>query len=329
MKVAVLGLGSIGLRHARNFTSLGAQVIGYDPSAERSTLWQAEGGAIAGSRDAALAASDAVVVASPSGLHLSDIAAAVAAGRHMLVEKPLAHTDQGVEVLLDRAQQSGLIVAAAFNLRFLPAVERARQVIMQDMIGKPLWARLICSSYLPDWRPHQDHLAGYANDPRAGGVLFDIIHEFDLACHLLGPAHTQAAVAGNTHSIGLDTEDCADVLLRHASGPIANIHLDYVTRPRRRTVEVAGTHGMLVLEVSQSSLTIYAPDGGIADKYVWDQPASDSYIAEAKDFLAAITGRVAPRCDGREALSVLRLVLKARELAGLAVSSGVARLENA
>lgn len=316
--IGVLGLGSIGLRHARNLICLGREVVGFDPSPDRSDMLRRAGGQPAGSRDDVLRRCCAVVIATPSQYHLADLDAAVSSGRPALVEKPLAHDPDAAESILDHAAASNLIVFAGLNLRFHPAVRMAKDILVRGELGTPLWARLIGASFLPDWRPHQDHRTGYAAAIGTGGVLFDLIHEFDLAVHLLGPASTVHAVARNTGTLGIPTEDCADVLLVHAgAGLHSSLHLDYVTRPRRRVTEIAGTGGLLEIDLFARRLKVFEPNGSVRIEEVFPGSFDEDYMDEMKAFLACLDGTASPACDGREALAVLKQVARARKIAEL------------
>lgn len=315
--IAVLGLGSIGMRHAANALALGRPVIGFDPSPERRALLERAGGTAVAERRAALAAARAAVIASPSEHHLDDLAAAVAAGCHVLVEKPLAHRIDGIAALLDDADATGRVVAVAMMLRLHPAVVRARTLLADGALGRPLWGRFLAALYLPDWRPGQDWRQGYANDPRTGGALFDYIHEIDLAAHLLGPARALACVAGRSETLGLASEDVADVVLDHPGAVRSAIHVDYVTRPRRREAEIAGTGGLLRLDLDRRRLTRWDVAGEVVEDTTFPGTYADDYVEEMRQFLAATRGEVPPACPCREALAVLDCLISARTLAGL------------
>ncbi len=317
MTLAVLGLGSMGLRHARNILALGETVAGFDPDPARRALIAEAGGRAAESREEALDGARADVIASPNAWHLDDVAAALDAGCHVMIEKPLAHTVDGLESLLDTARKRSLVVFVAQNLRVHPSVLAAKDALDDGALGEPLWSRSIASSYLPDWRPAQDHRAGYAADPRTGGAIFDFIHEFDLAAHLLGPFETVAAVARCSGTIEIEAEDCVDAILRHERGVLTNLHLDYVTRPGCRVTEVAGTAGVLRLDISGRRLWRFDPAGEVVEDRSFGGEHADDYVTELKVFFACMAGEAEPSCDGREALAVLRQVVKARALAGL------------
>jgi len=317
MIVAVLGLGSIGLRHAANLLALGHDVIGFDPSPDaRDALVRLRARATA-TRQEALAGSAAAIIASPSAQHASDLQAAIEAGLHVFIEKPLAHSLEGIDEVLRNAATKDLVVFAALNQRFNPAVTAARELLSAGRIGRPLWARLISSSYLPDWRPQQDYRKGYAADPRTGGVIFDLVHEFDIATYLFGPARAVAAAATRTGRLEIAAEDCADVVLRHDSGLQSNLHLDFATSPAYRQVEVGGDAGLLAVDVRGRSLMVYDESGETTLEQRFDSTAEQEYRAEMTQFLRCVEGLETPACEGDEALAVLRQVIAARELCGL------------
>ena len=316
-KVAVLGLGSIGMRHARNLAAHGVQVFGYDPDPERRASLASMGQESADTRDEAIGKTDAVIIASPTQYHLEDLKAVVSAGRHALVEKPLAHTDAGLAAILAEAQGKSLNIVVGHNLRHHPAVIAAREIIADGALGTPTWSRMHFSSWLPDWRPGTDYRKGYAADPKTGGVMFDLSHEFDLAVFLLGPASVSAAVARNTGLLEIASEDCADILLAHESGVCSSLHLDYASHARRRVAEVGGGNGRLSIDLDARHLTQFNGKNGCIRDETFTGDYGTDYAVEIASFLACVRGEAEPVCPASEAMCVLNLVLNARQRAGL------------
>lgn len=315
--VAVLGLGSIGLRHARNLIALGCNVTGFDPDPQRRELLDAAGGTSLADSAAALDGCAAAVVASPSHQHRSDLARAIDAGLHVFIEKPLSHTASGMGELLAQAAAKERIVFAGLMLRWHPCVELAREILADGRLGELLWARATYGSWLPDWRPHTDYRMGYAADPETGGVLFDLIHEFDLMQHLLGYAEVAGAAVRRSGLLDMPSEDIAEVVLRHPNGLLTSLHVDYLTRPAVRTVEIAGAEGQISLNLNTRHFAHRDREGALANERMMPGSYADDYIAEMRDFVACIDGRQAPRCDGTEALQVLTTVIAARRMCGL------------
>ena len=315
--VAVIGLGSIGLRHARNLHKLGHRVLGFDPSPQARQQFVIETGGDTAERHSVLSRADAVVVASPSRVHLQDLADTIAAGKPALVEKPLGHSAEVANAILQRAERAGLVVAVVQNLRFRVAVMRVRELLGAGRIGRPIWANFECGSWLPDWRPCTDYRQGYAADRETGGVIFDNIHEIDLAVHLLGPAELCAAVASRTGLLDIASEDMADIVLEHEDGCQTRIHIDFVTRPRRRCFTITGTGGVMSVDLRTGILSIIdADDSKTADETVGFDVNAE-YVAVIEDFLNAVRTGAPPACPANEALIVLQIACAARRLAGL------------
>ena len=315
--VAILGLGSIGLRHAGNLLVLGCNVTGFDPDPKRRELLNAAGGTALADHEAALEGCTAAVVASPSHHHRADLARVIDAGLHVFIEKPLSHTVSGMGELLEQAAAKERIVFAGLMLRWHPCVEQAREILADGRLGELLWARATYGSWLPDWRPHTDYRKGYAADPQTGGVLFDLIHEFDLMQHLLGSAEVAGAAARRSGLLDMQSEDIAEVVLRHPKGLLASLHVDYLTRPPVRTVEIAGAEGQIRLDLNRRHFAHRDHEGALVNEQMMPGSYADDYIAEMRDFVACIDGRQAPRCDGAEALQVLETVIAARRMCGL------------
>lgn len=316
MHIGVIGLGSIGLRHARNARGLGATVTGFDPDEARRTLCAEAGCTVTADENDIFEQCDAVVICSPNRFHLDHLRRAVQAGRHALVEKPLAHTLDGLLPLLDGADARGLVVGAAMNLRFHPVAQAARRLVTDDVCGKPLWARFIMSSYLPAWRPHQDYSQGYTADRDTGGVIFDVIHEPDLACFILGAGDAVAASAYNTGTLNIPTEDCADFVIDHGVCRSA-IHVDYVSTHKRRFFEIQCTSGFIQGDLLARRITAHNTDGKITHDESFPGSFDDDYVAEMHAFLTAASGGAQYPCPARDSYDVLRAVLQVRKLAGL------------
>jgi predicted dehydrogenase len=313
----ILGLGSIGLRHARNLLALGRGVAGFDPDAGRRALLAEAGGEVLDEREAALARAAngaAVLIAGPSCTHRGDLLSVLPLDVPVFVEKPLATRLDGVAEALAAARSP---VSVGHNQRLNPAVESASALLSQGRLGVPLWARAICASYMPAWRPSQDHRRGYAADPLSGGVIFDTIHELDLLHHLLGPFETVGAWARCSGTIGIASDDVADITLRHATNVQSTVHLDYLTRPSLRVTEIACTEGRIVIDVAARSIWAAEADGAI----VLDQRApgtiDDDYVRLMERFVACAEEGARPLCHGTEALAVLTETVRARRIAGL------------
>jgi predicted dehydrogenase len=323
MKIAVLGGGSIGLRHAQNAAAMNCAVTVYDPDSASLARAKALGLEAQPCRSAALAAADAAIVASPSRFHMVDAIDSVEHGCHVLIEKPMATSTSGMDTLLKTSDARGVRVFVAQNLRVHPAVKRAVEFIQQSRLGTLLWSRLIASSYLPSWRPGSDHRANYTSNPRTGGAIFDYVHELDLAWHLLGRYEVQACIARSTGTLGISAEDTADIVVRHDSGLISNIHVDYVSPIPERITSIAGTDGRIDIDIPGRRLRLLDNRGATVAYHGFGGEHADDYRTELVEFFAGINGtRASLLSDGTESNAILKQVLEARSLAKLPADDG-------
>ena len=315
MKIGILGLGSIGSRHATNLISQNIKVIGWDINEESRKNFNKLGGNLAISYEEFFERIDSIIISTPNANHYEDFKLAVKKGLHIFIEKPFAHTEKNIDKLLKIQDQNNKIVFAGLNLRFHPAVQFAKEKIT-DM-GIPIWARFVASSYLPDWRPGKDYQSNYAADKKTGGVIFDFIHEFDLACHILGSAKVVSSISSSSNLIDIESDDCADIVLEHLNGQRSSIHVDYLTRPAFRNSDIVCEKGRINIDIKNRIIKIFDNKNKIIENKTYESSINDDYKKEILSFLECIKGKEKPLCNGWEALEVLKIVLAARKKSGL------------
>ena len=171
LRAAIAGTGFIGAVHARSARLAGARIVGVAASSPESARQAAAALGAERAFDSAeeLVASpdvDVVHVCTPNHLHLPLALAALAAGKHVICEKPLALDVAGAHELVDAAADAGLRAAVPFVYRYYPTVREARERVRSGQTG-PL--RLVHGSYLQDWllRPEDDN---WRVDTRLGGA---------------------------------------------------------------------------------------------------------------------------------------------------------------
>jgi predicted dehydrogenase len=293
VRVAVLGQGSIGRRHAGLLVEMGHEVIAFDP------VDQAEvpGVTRAASEEAALDGSDAALVATPSSEHLRQARLALEADLPVLVEKPLATSSDGVAELERLAAERGLQLGVAMNLRFHPGVARLRELKAQGALGRILRAACWCGSWLPGWRPGSDYRTSYsARKALGGGVLLDAIHELDYLTWLLGPARSVSATLAQVSDLEIDVEDVALLQLEMDSGAVATVALDYFDRDYNRGCRLVGAEATAEEKLTPADIV-------------------PTYAAELEAFLDSVRNGGSPSTTVGEARHVLEIVDAARRSA--------------
>jgi predicted dehydrogenase/L-amino acid N-acyltransferase YncA len=299
VRVAVLGQGSIGRRHAGILRELGCEVVTFDPAFEGREA----------SEEAALAGAGAAVVASPPSEHERQALLALDKGVPVLVEKPLAVNAEGATRIEARCTQTGGIVDVAMNLRHHPGVLGVR-ALMGD-IGRVVRASAWSGSWLPGWRPGADYRLSYSSRRAlGGGVLLDAIHEIDYVLWLLGPARRAGGMTAHASSLELDVEDVATVNIEHESGALSSITLDYVDRAYHRGCRVVGEHGSLHWDWTRATVRFDHADGS-SDEHPAAADVAPTYHAQMHRFLSVARGEAAPLIGvgcGRAALEIVDAV---------------------
>jgi predicted dehydrogenase len=270
----------------------------------------------------ALERSEIAVIASPNHLHREQLERALEAGCDVLVEKPLATASEGMDGTLARARAEGRVVGVGNNLRFVEAIERARQILEEGMLGLVIRARADFGFDLRAWRPGRDFRDSYSARPeQGGGVLLDAIHEFDYLYWLFGDVRRVCCIAGSRSSLGLEVEDVACAVLDFSAGVVAEVALDYASGVYRRGFEIVGEEGVATWRWGDGAVVVV----GKAESHAFDvRPADDMYSRLLDDFLGAVAERRDPRTSGDEGLAVLRVVEAAAEAShrGIAVEIG-------
>jgi len=181
--IAVIGCGSIGVRHLRNLMMMGQEnLIAVDTSAARLTDARAQVDNLRTYLSFERALEDnpqAAIIATPPATHSTIAVPLITAGIPVLIEKPLAHTLFSGKTIQAAEYATDTLACVGYSMRFHPAVQLIRDELLQE-IGKPLYARAEVGQYLPDWHPGEDYRQWYmAHADQGGGALLDLSHEID------------------------------------------------------------------------------------------------------------------------------------------------------
>lgn len=236
---------------------------------------------------------------------------ALSGGADVLVEKPFALNIADIEEIYADAKRYGQRVWGVCNMRFHPAIETIKRALPK--IGKPLSARAHFSHRLSQMRPAGVSVYA-ASAPDGGGVILDCIHEVDLMQWLLGPISRVRGWSGRIGQDRIEADDIADLQVELQSGCHGTIHFDFLSRLRRRGMEIIGTDSTLIWQA-----TGRRPEAGelvIGDhrgeEVLWQDDSVDGeaqYRAMLKAFLDGGEGLQTPG----EALRVVAVALAAHE----------------
>jgi len=319
MRALIVGLGSIGRRHARNWAALG---LGPVAVCRQMGSRQPEPLGIEAREftdlDTALAGRpDVVLVTNPTSRHVQTACQEIQAGAHVFIEKPIGHKLDGLTDLLHEADRGKRTLMVGYNLRFHPGLARFRQLVQQGAVGRPVSARAEAGEYLPDWHPWEDYRASYSGrTDLGGGALLTFSHELDSLCWVLGAPARLMAMAAHASSLQIDAEDTADLVLQFADGPLASVHVDYLRRPPSRSLEIVGEDGVLRWEYAEDRVLRYLPATRQWRVEEGDRrfQRNDMYLAELDHFARCVRGEIErPLIDGKQGAAILAITLAALE----------------
>jgi predicted dehydrogenase len=279
-------------------------------AAERTRAFAAALGATAyGSVDELVAdpAVDAVWIAAHDPLHEPIGLRCLNAGKHVLMEKPLATSAAGARRLIAAAEQAGVVLRVGCHQRFRPVYAQLREIVAAGELGDLGFASLQFS-----WEFNEERVNGSwratLHDSGGGWVLKEFgAHLLDLMLWWTGgPAEVRGAVLA-TRRHAVETEDSAAVLLALHGGAIGTIEVSAAMTGRTHAVHLQGTRGWVraqdvwrgegTLQRSDGALIQYAHEGFLAP-----------YVAQLADFAGAVDGEPGVGADGHDGLAVLEVV---------------------
>ena len=321
MTILICGLGSIGRRHLRNLQALGRDDVVLLRTG-KSTLPEddLEGLPVETELDQALVRwrPEAVVVSNPTALHLEVAIPSAEAGCHLLIEKPVSHTMEGIKDLSEALKRGGGQVLVGFQFRFHPGLRAVKRLMEEGAIGRVISARALWGEYLPDWHPWEDYRLSYsARSDLGGGVVLTLCHPFDYLLWLVGEVESVSAEIGTLGALELDVEDTAEVLLSIKEGILASVHLDYNQRPASHWLEIVGTEGTIQWDNTDGMVRTWT---AVENQWHETPPPNgfernDMFLDEMRHFIEIIDGKTTPLCSLEDGIRVLEIVLAACESA--------------
>lgn len=306
LRVGLIGAGGISQVHATGWAALGAPVTVYSHDGAEA-LAAEYGFSIAGDLQALLAASDIVDIVTSSGSHKELALAAIAAGKHVICEKPLAVSSADARELADAAEAAGVRLFPAHVVRFFPEYAEVKRQVDGGRVGEPAVLRFVRSGQAPragSW---------FFDEDAGGGIVLDqMIHDLDQARWLAGEV-TQVYAVQSPPSVdgivpGIVT---AHVTLTHAGGAISHVQGTWGPNGAvfRTSADVAGTRGTLAIDSSTDAASVLDfPAGEAGAGYLPPETTAVSpYTRQLAAFHRAIaegTDTVVAAEDGIRAVAI-------------------------
>jgi len=315
LRALVVGFGSIAQRHIANLRAGGGvgDIIVVRPSgrpadAPRDLRF------VDDVVEGLAARPQLAIIASPSAAHAAALLPILGARVPCYVEKPPVTSENDLQRVLALLDGSEPLTMTGCNLRFLPSLQKMREALKRGDAGVPVRASFEAGQWLPDWRRGRDYRASYsARADDGGGVLLDLVHEFDCARWFFGEFDRVLALSARLRRLEISAEDTACVLLGRERGPFVTVAVDYVARQRIRRYEIVGDEGTLEWDLGARSLTLTTPkEVRVLDQTAEGFDTDATYRSAMACFLGGVRGGARPAPDLREGLASTELVLRAK-----------------
>ncbi|MCH2374469.1 MAG: Gfo/Idh/MocA family oxidoreductase [Planctomycetes bacterium] len=328
--VAIVGCGMISEFQAQAINSLpDARLVGFfnrtrASAEERSSQY---GGRVFDSIDDLVADTEveAVSICTPSGAHLEPALAAAAAGKHLMVEKPLEVTVERVDQIIEACRQGNVQLGAIFPRRFQDASRILKSAIDDGRFGTVSLADVYIKWYRSQEYYDSGGWRGTWNLDGGGALMNQGIHGIDLLQRLMGGGRDVVAFTDTRSHERIEVEDVASASVRFKNGALGSIEGSTGCWPGTKIrVEIGGSTGSVVME-DETFLTwtfeddrpededirkTYGPREGLSGGGAGDPRAIDfeGHRRQFEDFAQSIREGRPPACDGREARAAVGII---------------------
>ena len=299
IRVGVIGVGVMGYNPARVLSDLpGATMVGIaapDQAQREKAAALLSCTAVPSLAHLIELGVDAVVVSAPTHLHHDIALEAIEAGKHVLVEKPIAPTVAEGEAIVAAARAKGVALMVGHVERFNPAVEAIKNAIRGEEILS------IGITRVGPFPPRMSNV----------GVVIDLaVHDIDLICHFTGSQI--AEVQPQVKAAVAEREDIALLQFRTENGVLAHINTNWLTPFKARTVHVATRNKYVIGDLLTRQVTEcfdYKPDGSYSMRHL-PVAYAEPLRVELSRFLEAIRGEKAPAVTGEDGVASIATAIR-------------------
>ena len=301
VNVGVIGVGAMGENHVRVYHKIEeANLVAVSDVSERALKKiEKKYGAKGYTEYSELLENPEIEVVSvcvPTTFHHNVVMEAIKNGKHVLVEKPIAFTLEEAEEMIAAAKEAGVLLATGHVERFNPAVQKAKELVDDGVIGD------IVSAFAKRVGPLPPRIKDV-------GVAIDLaIHDLDIMNYLFDEEVTQVYGSMNNILGDCEFEDHAEIMVNFDNESTGIIEVNWLTPYKRRELELTGTAGIISVDYIQQSIEVYGKFAqDIQIKH--EEPLKGELIS----FLNSVVNGTEPEITGEDGLKALKMVIAANK----------------
>ncbi|MDO5851650.1 MAG: Gfo/Idh/MocA family oxidoreductase [Methanobacteriaceae archaeon] len=295
--VGVIGVGAMGYNHVRIYSELKCANLLAISDMMRGTLDQVSKefntvGYVDYDNILQIEDITAVNICVPTVFHKEVVLRAIEAGKNVLVEKPIAPKLPEAREMIKAAEETGVKLMTGHVERFNPAVQKAKELLDQEIIGNIVSASA-------------KRLGPYPPRIRDVGVSIDLaIHDIDIFHYLFkSPAKTVYANMGNRLK-GCEFEDHAEIMTKYQNGVVSILETNWLTPYKKRQLDITGTEGIISIDYGNQTLKLYQKDHSENIPIANKEPLKE----ELKSFIDAVDNNTKPPITGMDGYNALEVV---------------------
>lgn len=290
--ILVVGTGSIGRRHISNLLSSGCSVGVYSYRHKvidglDEVFYEQE------LSPEIFKKYDAVVIANNTDKHLDIAKICIKENKPFYIEKPISHNFNDVDDINSKIIDSNLYTKVGYMMRAHPNL-----VFLKNYLKKNkktiYYVSANVGQWLKDWRPGTDYRDCYsAHKDQGGGVIFDLIHELDIAHWLFGEMDKIFCHKDKVSNLEINTEDFAHIILKSFEGFTIDIKFDYLRATYRRDIEIVMDGSTIFWDYVSGTVTLYEKltPKGVIIHYVGDEFDRNKMFEDVMDdFILELDG---------------------------------------
>ena len=327
IRVAIVGCGWAGVRHAEAYERCGATVswaVDRDLRRAEALARLRQGVRVATNYREVLHDPDvsAISICLPHGLHAKVAVDAAEAGKHVLCEKPLATSLKEADNMIEAVERARACLMVAENDRFDPIFRKVRELLEGGVIGEPALIQMtretnLTQNFLSDRRWFLDAQAA------AGGIMMSGgIHDFEKMRMLVGEIHSVRALRARQRFTEMEGDDTSVAIIQFESGAVGTLVESFIMKslataagPEVHTLRIDGGLGSLSVQEDKTIRLFSEREdlrlGGASTQHEILVPEADTFALEVEHFLESVrTGRE-PLTSGRSQRRALEVVLGA------------------
>jgi len=313
--ILIVGLGSIGLRHLR----IAREIF---PESRIAILRHQETKEIPKDANKVFyTLSDAIqfkpqiaIICTPASIHIEISMALVQEGVHVLIEKPISNKKKGLEELNNEAVKNNCVLMVGYNLRFLPSLNKFKNLIDNDFIGDFYSVRSEAGQYLPSWRDKDYRKTVSAKKSLGGGVLLELSHELDYLRWIFGDIEFVQAQLSRQSTLDIDVEDTVHTILTFKKNYkninlIGSLSLDFIRHDKVRICHVIGDKGSLRWNGLTGDIDLFELNStGWKNIYKDKVNLDQSYKEEWLHFIECINKKEYSKISFQDGIEVLNII---------------------